>query len=66
MSKVKIELDSWSSAELDLVGAKAIAGLLSERLYADGNKADEEVAFTISRLIESALMHVESGRVRSK
>ena len=64
MKKVKIELDAWSDAELDLIGAKAIAGQLSEILFSEGNKAGEEVALTVARLIESALTNIESGRVR--
>ena len=64
MSKVKFELDAWSDAELDLISARAVAGMLSERLFADGNKADEEVALAITRLIENALTILESGRIR--
>ena len=64
MSKVKFELDAWSDAELDLISARAVAGMLSERLFADGNKADEEVALAITILIEHALTILESGRIR--
>ena len=64
MSKVKIELESWSDAELDLIGAAAVAGMLSTSLFNDGQKADSEVAYSVCRAIESALNHIECGRIR--
>ncbi len=66
LSKVTIshELDSWSDAELDLISAKAVAGMLETALHKDGNKADAEVAFAIYNLIESAFACLEAGRIR--
>ena len=62
---MKIELDAWSDAEIDLISAKAIAEMLSENLFNDGHHAREsEVAYSIIRLIESALEKIESGTKR--
>ena len=61
--KIKLDLDAWSEAELDLIGAKEIACCLSERLFNCDDKQGEQIAYAIARLIESALMHIETGRV---
>ncbi len=58
------DLDSWSDAELDLISAKAAAGALETQLFHDGNKADAELAFAVYRLIENALVHLDSGMHR--
>ena len=61
---IKFELDSWSDAELNLISAKAVAGMLETALYKDGNKADAEVAFAVYNLIEAAFASLEAGRIR--
>ena len=64
MSRVKIKLAAWSEAELDLISAKSIAGMLTENLFAEENKPASEVAWSIERLIESALEKIENGTKR--
>ena len=64
MSRVKIKLAAWSEAELYLIAAKSIADMLSENLFADENKPASEVAWSIERLIESALEKIENGTKR--
>ena len=62
MSTIKIELDSWNEAEIDLESAREIAGMLSHELYLENHKQYSSVAYAIERLIESAQTWIESGR----
>jgi len=67
MSRVKIKLDDWSDAELDLISAKSIASVLSEALFSEGyHREESEVAYAIHRLIESALEKIENGTKRDR
>ena len=61
MSKIKIKLNDWSDAELDLSEARVIASMLSTSLFNDGLKQESDIAFAIERRIEAALKHIESG-----
>ena len=62
MSKIRIKLDAWSEAELDLIEAREIVGMLSSSLFNEGLKHESDVAFAVERRITSALKHIESGR----
>ena len=64
MSKLKVDLDSWSEAETDLNSAKEVIGMLSHQLFLEGNKQSSDVAYAAERLIESALSWIDSGRYR--
>ena len=62
---MKIKLEAWSDAETDLISAKAIAEMLSENLFNEGYHSNEStVAYSVVRLIESALEKIESGTKR--
>ena len=60
--KVKIGLEEWSEAEMDLMSAKEVASMLSTALHRDGHKHYSDVAFAIERSIESALVWIEGGK----
>ena len=61
---MKIELDNWSEAEIDLISAKEVASMLCDNLHHDGHKHESDVAYSVQRLIESALCWIECGMVR--
>ena len=63
---MKIELDSWSEAEIDLILAKEVAGMLSEALYNEGLKHHSDVAYAVARNIDNALAWVEGGRIHGR
>ena len=60
---VKIETLAWSDAEFRIISAKAVAGMLSEAMFNEGNKGGEEVAYSIVLLLEDALASIESGKI---
>lgn len=61
MKKLKIKLEDWSEAELDLVSAKATIGMLSELLFIEENSSASEVAWGVERTINRALKRMEDG-----
>ena len=62
---MKVDLNNWSEAEMDLTAAKAIASQLSEALFHEGHLQQEsDVAYTIVRLIESALGWIADGSLK--
>ena len=61
---MKLELENWSEAEIELINAREIASMLSQSLYTDGHKQDSDVAYAIARNIDSALSWIESGLIR--
>ena len=63
---MKIELEAWSDAETDLLGAKDILGLLSHELHLEGHKQYSAIAYACERLIESALSSIDCGSIRGE
>ncbi len=60
---MKIDLDHWSDAELDLLGAQAVLSTLEEAMFADQtDKVYQDTVMGARRLIESALAWIECGK----
>ena len=60
---VKIDTMAWSDAEFRITSAQAVASMLSESLFRDGDKSGEMVAHSIALLLEDALASIESGKI---
>jgi hypothetical protein len=60
---MKIDLENWSEAEIDLIYAAAQAEMLGEMLFNEGRKHQSDVAFSVERSIQAALSWIESGKV---
>ena len=64
---MKVDLDNWSEAEMDFIGARDVLSVLSEAMFADGaDKVYQGAVWAVYRLVDSGLSWVDCGKYPEK